>query len=166
MSTPPAPTAAGFTPDQIKTLLEAVVLTSLNPGADPKSWKVSRHHYADFPESETDNLAALSFVVGIGQTTYQGNGGRQTDNRATGPRRTLCRTQVRVKLATRARPSEVRADSTKHLKWAWAVLAALMLPSTELQSVYKTTAQSQSLSSGQILVTEHVIDVTHMLPLE
>lgn len=164
MSTPPAPVAQGITQDQIKTTLETAVLTALNPSADPNSWKVSRYHYDEFL-SDTDNQVALSFVVGIGQTSFQGKD-RQRTNRSTGDHATLCTTQVRVKLATRARGAEVKADSTKHLAWAGAVLRALMGTATELQTVYRSTQQSQSLSSGQVLVSEHVVDVTHLLPLE
>ena len=164
MSTPPAPTAPGITQDQIKTLLEAAVIAGLNPGADPDGWKVSRYHFDEFL-SDTDQLVSLSFVVGIGQTSFQGKD-RQHVNRANGPKATVCTTQVRVKLATRARGAEVKADSTKHLAWAGAVLRSLMVQSTELQTIYRTTQQSQSLSSGQVLVSEHVIDVTHLLPLE
>ena len=164
MSTPPTPTGPGITPDAIKTTLETAVLTALNPSADPNSWKVSRYHFDEFL-SDTDNLVSLSFVVGMGQTVFQGKD-RQWTNRSVGKHATECTTQARVKLATRARPAEVKADSTKHLAWTGAVLRALMGTGTELQTVFKTIQQSQSLSSGQVLVSEIVIDVTHLMPLE
>ena len=164
MSTPPAPTAPGITPDAIKTTMETAILTALNPTSDPKSWKVSRYHFDEFL-SDTDNLVSLSFVVGIGQTTFQGKDS-QWINRSTSKHATLCTTQVRIKLATRERGAQVKADSTKHLAWAAAVLRAAMSLTTELQTVYRSSQQSQSLSSGQVLASELVIDVTHLMPLE
>lgn len=164
MSTPPPATATGITQDVLKSRLEAAVLAGLNPGADPKGWKVSRFHYDDFTR-DTDNQVALSFVVGIGVSRYMSD--RQHDTRQTGEHKTYVSTEVRVRLATRNRAPNVRDDSTKHLDWAGAVLRAAMAASRDgIALIYRSTGASLSLQAGQVLTTEHLLDARHVLPLE
>ena len=164
MSTPPPALAPGVERSTIKARIESAVLAYLNPGADLKSWKVSRYHFDDFT-SDTDAQVALSFVVGIGASRYDSDRQRIEN---TGRRATYMSTEVRVKLATRGRAPNMRADSTKHLAWSDAVLRGVMTaqPSTGLTLIYRNSNPSVSLQAGQVLVSEHVIDARHVLPLE